>query len=36
MRNPLDRLVIWLLRRKMRKHGYSEMVINIYTRGRPH
>lgn len=36
MRNPLDWFVIWLLRRRMRKHNYSERVIkaviSYYTR----
>ena len=36
----LDRLVIWKLKRKLRAHGYTEMVINrvisYYTRPKPY
>lgn len=36
MRGWIDKFVTWRFRRQMRKHGYSEMVINrvigYYTR----
>ena len=28
MRSWIDRFVMWKLKRKMRKHGYTERVIN--------
>jgi len=38
MRNPIEAFVVWELRRKLRRHGYTEAkvnaIINMYTRGK--